>query len=231
MSEGSVFQRADGRWVAKYRDASGKWRCLYRKGKGEARKALREALKDRDEGINPNNMTVAAYLLSWLEDVRDAVSYRTWLNHECIVRLHLDPTIGAKELARLSPKDVHNLYRFKLAEGLSRGRVRKVHVTLNRALKDAVRWRYLSRNPAGGVSPPQEYQREIRVLTPKQVKRLLAAARGDRLEAAYVLPATVGIRQGECLALRYEDIDFEQGTLKVRRTVWRNRVYPPKTPH
>jgi integrase len=143
--------------------------------------------------------------------------------------LHLNPTIGAKQLARLSPKDVHSLYRVKLAKGLSRGRVRKVHVTLNRALKDAVRWRYISRNPAGEVSPPQEYKREIHVLTPEQVQQLLTAARGDRIEAAYVLPAIVGLRQGECLALRYEDIDFEQGTLIVRRTVWRNQIYPPKT--
>ena len=118
-----------------------------------------------------------------------------------------------------------------MAEALSRGRVRKIHVTLNRALKDAVRWRYISRSPTVEVSPPQEYEREIHVLMPEQVKRLLTAARGNRLEAAYVLPATLGLRQGECLALRYEDIDFEQGTLTIRRTVSRNQVYPPKTPH
>jgi integrase len=231
VSEGSVFQRADGRWVAKYKDAHGTWRYIYRKTKAEARQALRQALKDRDEGISPNKLTVSAFLDSWLEDVRDGVSYRTWLNHECIVRLHLKPAIGAKRLARLSPKDIHGLYKDKLAEGLSRGRVRKIHVTLNRALKDAVRWRYISRNPAAEVTPPQEYRREMDVLSVQQVKQLLSAARDDRLEAAYVLPATVGLRQGECLALRYEDIDFDKGTLKVRRTVWRNNVYPPKTPH
>jgi integrase len=174
---------------------------------------------------------VGAFLDSWLEDMQDTVSHRTWLNHECIVRLHLNPTIGAKRLAKLSPKDVHNLYRAKLADGLSRGRVRRIHVTLSRALKDAVKFRYISRHPTAEVSPPQEYQREINVLTPKQVKQLLSAARGDPLEAAYVLPATVGLRQGECLSLRYEDIDFDKGTLKIRRTVWRNNVYPPKTPH
>ena len=53
MSEGTVFQRSDGRWCAKYKDARGSWRYLYRKSKGEARKALRVALKDRDEGIIP----------------------------------------------------------------------------------------------------------------------------------------------------------------------------------
>jgi integrase len=202
VSEGSVFQRSDGRWVAKYKDAQGKWRYLYRKSKTEAKQALRLALKDRDEGISPSTLTMGAFLDSWLEDMRDVVSYRTWLNHECIVRLHLHPTLGAKRLAKLSPKDVHSLYRVKLAEGLSRGRVRKIHVTLNRALKDAVRFRYISRTPTAEVSPPQEYQREINVLTPEQVKQLLSAARGDRLEAAYVLPATVGLRQGECLSLR-----------------------------
>src|SRR5918998_1585213 len=188
MSEGSVYQRRDGRWVAKYKDARGTWRYIYRKCKVEAKQALRQALKERDKGISPSKMTVGAFLDSWLEDVRNAVSYRTWLNHECIVRLHLNPAIGAKQLAKLSPKDIHVLYKDKLAEGLSRGRVRKIHVTLNRALKDAVRWRYISRNPAAEVTPPQEYQREMDVLTPEQVKQLLSTARGDRLEAAYVLP-------------------------------------------
>ena len=231
MSEGSVFQRADGRWVAKYKDARGTWRYIYRKSKGEAKQALRAALRDRDEGISPNKVTVAVFLDEWLESVKDAVSYRTWLNHECIVRLHLKTEIGTARLVKLTPKGIHDLYKSKLAEGLSRGRVRKIHVTLNRALKDAVRWRYISRNPAAEVSPPQEYPREISVLTPEQIRQLLSAARGDCLEAAYVLPATVGLRQGECLSLRYEDIDFEKGTLKIRRTVWRNQVYPPKTPH
>jgi integrase len=230
VSEGSVFQRADGRWAAKYRDASGKWRYLYRKNKGEARKALRQALKDRDEGVSPTTITVGAYLDSWLVDMRDAVSHRTWLNHESIVRLHLNPTIGAKRLAHLRPKDVHRLHKSKLADGLSPGRVRRIHVTLSRALKNAVRWRDVGRNVASEVTPPKEYRREIRVLTPQQVKQLLDAAHGDRLEAAYVLPATCGLRQGECLSLRFEDIDFARRTLEIKRTVWRNHVYPPKTP-
>jgi integrase len=174
---------------------------------------------------------MGAFLDSCLEDIRDVVSHRTWLNHEGIVRLHLQPTIGAKRLAKLTPKDVHGLYRIKLADGLSPGRVRRIHVTLSRALKNAVRYRDVSRNVAAEVTPPKEYRHEITVLTPQQVKQLLDAARGDCLEAAYVLPATCGLRQGECLALRFEDIDFAKGTLKITRTVWRHQVYPPKTPH
>jgi integrase len=230
LSEGSVFQRADGRWVAKYKDTRDTWRYIYRQSKNEVKQALRQALKDRDDGISPSKLPVAAFLNEWLEDVRDSVSHRTWLNHEGIVRLHINPTIGTKKLARLTAKDIHDLYRSKLASGLSAGRVRRIHVTLNRALKDAVRFKYIARNPAADVKPPKEYSREMDVLRPQQVRRLIDAARGDRLEAAYVLPATIGLRQGECLAIRYEDIDFRKGTLRVRRTVWRNQVFPPKTP-
>ncbi len=137
MSEGTVFRRADGRWCAKWKDAHGDWRYLYRKGRREAKQALRAALKDRDEGTIPaTKMTVAALLKGWLEDTKDTVSYRTWVSHRGIVRLHLEPAIGGKPLARLTPKDVHDLHQRKLAEGLSPARVRKIHVTLNCALKD-----------------------------------------------------------------------------------------------
>jgi hypothetical protein len=70
LSEGSVFQRADGRWVAKYKDAQDTWRYIYRKSKNEVKQALRQALKDRDDGISPSKLPVAAFLNEWLEDVR-----------------------------------------------------------------------------------------------------------------------------------------------------------------
>src|SRR5215210_3039647 len=98
MSEGSVFQRKDGRWCAKYDDASGKTRYLYRKTKVKAKQALRQALKDRDEGIVPTRkITVGALLDQWLNDIKDDVSLRTWLNRESIVRTHLKPTLGSKK--------------------------------------------------------------------------------------------------------------------------------------
>jgi len=231
MSEGSVFARADGRACAKYTDAKGKTRYLYGKSKPEVRRKLRQALKDRDEGVTPGDgkVTVAAFLDLWLEDMRDVVSRRTWLNHESIVRLYLKPTIGAKKLARLSSKDIHGMYKTKGAN-VSIGRVRQIHVTLNRALKDAVSWQYIPRNPACNVKPPKEVaHQEKDVLTPEQVKQLLAACRGDRFEGVYVLGATCGLRLGEALAFRYEDIGLEVATLKIQRTLWRNQVNPPKT--
>jgi hypothetical protein len=111
MSEGSVFQRTDGRWCAKYEDATGTRRYLYRKSKMEARKALRQALKDRDEGIiSPSRMSVTGLLDEWLQDIRQDVSRRTWLTREGIVRLHIKPHIGTTKLAKLGAEDVRRLY-------------------------------------------------------------------------------------------------------------------------
>jgi hypothetical protein len=74
VREGSVFQRKDGRWCAKYDDAKGKTRYLCRKTKAEAKQSLRQALKDRDEDIVPaNKMTVGVVLDQWLEDIEDTV--------------------------------------------------------------------------------------------------------------------------------------------------------------
>ena len=77
--EGSVYQRKDGRWVAEYRDAKDKVKYIYRKSRDEARKALREALKDRDEGYVPaDKLTLGLYVDGWMEERRNTVSGRTW---------------------------------------------------------------------------------------------------------------------------------------------------------
>ncbi len=72
-------------------------------------------------------------------------------------------------------------------------------------------------------------RREMEVLSPDQVKRLLGCCRGDRFEGVFVLGATCGLRIGEALGVRWSDVDFEKGTLTVRRTIWRGRTLPTKT--
>jgi hypothetical protein len=88
-SEGSVFRREDGRWCGKWKDADGKWRYLYRSTKQEVKKALRAALKDRDDNIVPaDKLTLNDALDQWLEDQKNSVSLRTWGNRESLVRNH-----------------------------------------------------------------------------------------------------------------------------------------------
>jgi integrase len=226
-AEGSVYQRqSDGRWVAQYKDAKGKIRYLYRKTKGEARKALRQALKDRDEGIiPPSKMTVGLYLDEWLEDIRGTISDRTWITQESIIRCRVKPHIGAKRLAKLTADDVRKMYKREQSAS-----VRHVHSILNHAMRDAIRCKYISTNPLEDVRPPRVHHNgEKDVLSPDDVRKLLSAARGSRYEGIIVLGATCGLRIGETLALRHDDVSFVDGTVTVSNTLWRGKLCPPKT--
>jgi integrase len=90
--------------VGEYVDANGKRRYVSGKSKPEIKAKLRKLLADRDEGIayDSENLTVAAYLLRWLEATKGTVKDRTWERHEQVVRLHLAPTIGHVRLDRLN---------------------------------------------------------------------------------------------------------------------------------
>ena len=123
------------------------------------------------------------------------------------------------KLKAVTPAHIRGLYRNKLSSGLSPRTVQYIHVTLHKALKQAVLDGLVPQNAAEAVKPPQVRREEMRPLTPEQVKALLEVARGDRLEALYLLAVTTGLRQGELLGLKWEDVDFEEGKLQVRRTL------------
>lgn len=195
---------------------------VYGKTREEAHEKLIEALSNRNKGLvfDADNMKVSEYLERWLADsVRDTVRPTTFERYEQMVRLHICPVLGNLKLKDLTPAHVRGLYREKLDAGLSPRTVQYVHVTLHKALKQAVMDGLIPRNATEAVKPPQVRREEMRPLAPEQVKVLLQAARDDRLEALYVLAVTTGLRQGELLGLKWEDVDLETGTLQVRRTL------------
>jgi len=211
--EGSVYRRKDGRWVAQYRDARGKVRYVYRKSRGEAKKALRAALADRDEGYVPaDKLTVGLYVEGWMEDRRDTVSARTWRVQESMVRNRVNPYIGDVRLCKLTPADVRGMYRSLLSDGLTPSTVGRVHAILKQTMRDAVRDKHIRDNPLEDVKAPKQERKEKHVLTPDELRRLLETVRGGRFEGVFYLCSLVGLRIGEALALRYEDVDLERGT-------------------
>jgi len=205
-----------------YFDPAGKRRYVGAKRKGDAEKALRQAMADADRGLvfDADNLLVGEYLDRWLSDsVSNTVKATTYERYEQIARLHVEPDLGALKLKALTPAHLRSLYREKLGTGLSARTVQYIHVTLHKALKQAVMDGLLPRNVAEAVKPPQVRRKEIHPLTPDQVKVLLAAAVGDRLEALYVLAIHTGLRQGELLGLKWDDVNLDNGTLQVRRSL------------
>ena len=183
--EGSVYRRKDGRCVGEYEDANGKRRYVSGKTKTEVRAKLRKLLVDRDEGIayDSENLTVGDYLDRWLSALEGSLRDRTWRRHEQVVRLHLKPNIGGVKLDKLNALQVQNVYSQKLNGGLSARSVEIIHVTLHKALKQAVRWSLVPRSVAETVTPPRPPKREITPLTQQQLRSLLETARNDELYA------------------------------------------------
>ena len=227
--EGSIYRRKDGRWVGQY-EVDGKRRYIYGKTRKEVAGKLTKAMADRDAGMvfDAGSLRVGDYLDGWLDSIRDTLRRRSWIRHEEIVRLHLKPSLGGIKLDRVNALQIQSLYRAKLDSGLSPRTVQIIHVTLYKALKQAVKWTLLPRNIAENVDPPKVPKKEIRPLSEEQVKRLLQAAEGDKLQALYVLAVHTGMRSGELLGLKWEDVDLEGGTVQVRRTVFNGHIESPK---
>jgi len=207
-----------------YFTADGRRRYVSAKTKTDARRILRQAMADADRGLifDADSLKVEEYLDRWLTDsVSDTVKATTFERYEQITRLHLKSALGRVKLKALTPAHVRGLYREKLEAGLSARTVRYVHTTLHKALKQAVMDGLIPRNVTEAVKPPQPTREEIHPLTPEQAKVLLQTAHtaGDRLEALYVLAIPTGLRQGELLGLKWDDVDLEDGSLQVRRTL------------
>jgi integrase len=133
--------------------------------------------------------------------------------------VHLLPALGQIKLKTLTAAHLRGLYRSKLNAGLAPRTVLHVHRTLSKALKQAVSDGLIPRNAAVSVKPPQPRREEIRPLNREQVRALLEAASGDRMEALYIVAVTTGLRRGELQGLKWDDLDLEAGMLQVRRTL------------
>jgi integrase len=236
--EGSITKRKDGRWMARYtvHTAAGpKRRHIYGRTRQEVAAKLAKAMSDRDGGIelDPSRVTLNEYLQRWLKDsVKGSVRPITFESYERLVRVHVVPALGRIKLKALSPAHLQGFYRDRLDAGLSPCTVQRLHAVIHRALKQALRWGLVARNVSEVADPPKAQRKEIRTLTPEQVRTLLKTAQGDRFEALYVLAITTGLRQGELFGLSWEDVDLAAGRLSVRQTLTTpkggRRLGPPK---
>jgi len=169
-------------------------------------------------GLSPEgrSMTVAAYYPLWLKSVEGTIAPKTLSDYSDKFRLHIAPRHGKIKLVELTTPHVGALYRDMLSDGASPGTVRSVHRVYRKALHDAEGWDLVRKNAAAFARPPKQETPERPVMGREDAAAFLEAARGDRLEALYLLAVTTGLRRQELLRVRWEDLDLEAGTLRVR---------------
>lgn len=222
--EGSVYQEKDGRWCAVVSLPTGGRKKFHARSRQEAADKLLAARRTVADGLPlpDQRQTVGDLLTTWLENTaRLAVRPATFQSYWAIVRIHLIPALGRVRLAELTPQQVQRVLNEKSAAGLSPRRVDYIRAVLRRALNQAMRWGLVARNVATLVDAPKARRKKVNPFTPDEARAFLAAIRGDRLEALYAVALTVGLRQGEALGLRWDDVDLVSGALHVRHSLQR----------
>ncbi len=171
---------------------------------------------------------------SWLETtVKPRLRPLTYAGYKVNVEKHLVPTLGKIPLDQLTPLHVQEMINGRLAAGFSGKSVAYMHQVLRTGLGLATRWDLVSRNVARLVDPPRVERSPVNPFTPDEARQFLTAVRGHRLEALFSVALALGLRQGEALGLRWDDIDYVAGTLRVRNQLQRIdgklTLVPPKT--
>ena len=232
---GHIRARGPGAWELKYdvgRDPkTGKRATKYKTVRGkksDAQRELRNLLGAADKGIvtDAGRMTIGAWLEQWIQEARHTVSPKTHERYSEIVHKHLVPALGVLPLAKLAPVHIQGFYSDALTSGrldgkggLSPQTVVHFDRVLHLALKRARSLRLIAVNPAEDVERPQVERREMQTLDDDQGAQLLAAAATTRLYVPIVLAVATGLRRGELLALRWQDIDLKMGVVQVVRSL------------
>ena len=220
--EGSIYQRGDGRWAASISIGRLKRKHFLGKTRSEVAAKMTEALADRQKGIPivSNNMTVAEYLQSWLKSVKSSVRPRTYESYDLNVR-RLTPLLGKRRLNQLTPAIVESAYADLAASGLSNRSIVQAHTVLHNAMKKALQWGLIGRNPTEAANVPRPLRNEMKTLSEEEARQLFTATADDELHALWVVLTTTGLRLGEALGLKWSDVDFENQRLVVRRALQR----------
>lgn len=188
--------------------------------KKSAEKALAGHLQDVHAGRITDALAprLSEFAARWLAHKSTQVRPRTVEIYARTLRLHVADRLGNVRLDRLTANQLRAYYADLASVPLSNRYIAQIHTLLNDICETAVRWDVIARNPVNKVDPPRPEVKRFTVWTLQDAQTFLSAASGHRFYAGFVLALTTGMRQGEILALRWEDIDLDGARIFVRRT-------------
>lgn len=229
---GSIRQRGDGRWEARftYHDALGqpRRRSVYAATQRECREKLTAILRDIDAGQfrETRRYTVAQWLEEWLSVHCDRLKPLTVSTYRTKIENWILPYLGAVPIAALTPLTVQRYYATVRAkstgEPLSAKSLASLHGLLHKAFRQATVSGLLPTNPFDDVELPRVQRPDLHPLMDDDVRRFLEALKGDRLEPLFTLILFSGLRISEAIALRWADVDLDAGLIAVHRQIQKN---------
>ncbi len=230
---GQIIHRGERTWLVRTylgRDDDTDKRHYHNKTvrgtKKDAQRYLNGALRDKDLGtfVEPTSLTLNRFLDKWLATAaRHRVRERTYRDYESLLTRYVRPLLGQRRLAQIRPLEIQDLYTRLQEQRLSARTIRYAHAVLSGALKQAVKWRQLSQNPAAFVDLPRQTHHEARALSPEETERFQTAAQEDPFALVFTVALATGMRPGEYLALQWKDVDLKAGTVVVQRSLVRQK--------
>ena len=220
-NEGSLQRTAQGKWRAWVTLPNGARRSKTFATKPEARAWMRD-IQVEDPVPQQANQPLGAYLLSWFEIHQTQIKETTLADYIRLIQNRINPYIGEIPLADLRPGTFDRLYYDLHLAGVGDGQIRYAHRVIHKALQDAVRDRLLPANPSDGAKLPKKKKRKIDIpLSEEQTIKLVETALTTPIGPMIYLAATIGLRQGELLALQWDDIDYHNRQIHVQRNLQR----------
>ncbi|MGE5559388.1 MAG: tyrosine-type recombinase/integrase [Bacillota bacterium] len=246
--EGSIIKRKDGRWMASaligwdVKKNRPKRVYFYGDTQTEVKEKLQKAIHQHKEGgyIAPSKVFYGEWLDTWYNVyARAKLRPTTWLNYGYWIEKHIKPAIGGHLFFKLETKHIQQLYNEK-AGILSPRSVRMLHTIINSSIEQAIKEGKLVRNPAKAAILPAKEKKEAVYMTERQIRDFLGSIKGDRWFPAFMLAVGTGIRLGELCALRWESVDLEKGSVRIKESTGlakneggkrktKRVILPPKT--
>jgi integrase len=193
--------------------------------KRDAQRELNRVLGEIATGdyVAPAKMTLAQFYTHWLKGIKDSVKPRTHQWYGDMLRIHVLPHLGELKLSEIMPLHIQEMYASLSESELSQSTVAGIHRALRAALNQAVKWGLLQRNPTDRVGAPRTDKRDMAILNPDQANALLEAAKHTGRRTLFLTALVTGMRKGELLALRWEDIDFDRCTISITGSLGQDR--------
>lgn len=224
--EGSIYKRKDGRWCGAVflgYDTEGKpiRKYLYGKTRQEITKKLTHILTQVNAGlISPEKYTLNDWLYIFFEYYKKPeVRLSTYERYKRFAENHLIPVLGSIPLEKLRPEVLQRFFVEKEKDGLAPNTIKFIYIILHSALDKALELGYVSRNVCDLISLPKRRQKEIRILSKEEMEHFLFCAKKHRLYPAFLLLATTGMRRGEVLGLRWQDVDLDKRTIVINQVL------------
>lgn len=189
---------------------------------------LMEARQNFDNGVssdsnnNPKNILFTEFMLEWLEMMKNSVEITTYANYAMVIKSRINPYFRDKGLmlSELTPKHIQDYYLYSLnVEKVSANTVIHRHANIRKALQYALKLGLIDFNPADRVERPKKNKYVATIYNEKELKKLFAAVKGQRIEFAVILGAFYGLRRSEIVGIKWDAIDFERKTFTIKHTV------------